>query len=159
SVFELFGPLSWGGRVVLVRSILSLTDAPPSSPVTLINTVPSAALALLGNAALPPAARAINLAGEAFPPGLASELVTAAPGSRVYNLYGPTETTTYSTFTEVDGGTAASPPIGGPIANTTVYVLDGALEPVPVGVPGELYIGGVGLARGYLNRPHLTAQR
>ena len=145
--------------MVLVCGILNLAERPPASPVTLINTVPSAARALLGKAALPKGVRAINLAGEAFPPGLADDLVAAVPGSRVYNLYGPTETTTYSTFLEVDGGTAGSPPIGRPIANTRVYVLDGALQAVPVGVPGELYIGGAGVARGYLNRPALTAER
>jgi acyl-coenzyme A synthetase/AMP-(fatty) acid ligase len=77
---------------------------------------------------------------------------------RVYNLYGPTEDTTYSTYALVEKG-EREPSIGRPISNTQVYILDSCLQPVPVGVPGELYIGGDGLARGYLNRPELTSER
>jgi len=86
----------------------------------------------------------------------------AGPGTRVVNSYGLTETTIDSTFFEGDlsGAEADRPvPIGRPFAGSTVYVLDGRLRPLPVGVPGELYIGGAGVARGYLNRPALTAER
>ncbi len=93
--------------------------------------------------------------GEALSPGLAAEL-TARAGS-VWNVYGPTETTVWSTLAEMRPGAAVT--IGGPIANTEVYVLDGSGEPAPVGVPGELYLGGAGVARGYLGRPELTAER
>ncbi|WP_036720705.1 AMP-binding protein, partial [Paenibacillus sp. JCM 10914] len=79
--------------------------------------------------------------------------------TRVYNLYGPSEDTTYSTYALVEKESKATPHIGRPIANTQVYVLDGEMQPVPIGVQGELYIGGAGLARGYWNRPELTAEK
>ncbi|MGH6820721.1 MAG: methyltransferase, partial [Methylocella sp.] len=83
------------------------------------------------------------------------------PGSveKVYNLYGPSEDTTYSTFVLAEKGAAAEPTIGRPIANTQVYILDAALQLTPLGTPGELCLAGHGLARGYLHRPDLTAER
>ena len=75
------------------------------------------------------------------------------------NLYGPTEDTTYSTWTVVAKGAEEEPSIGRPIANTEVYILDGAMRPTPIGVYGEIYIGGEGLARCYLNRPEITAEK
>ncbi len=94
--------------------------------------------------------------GEALPLDLARQLL-ARCGS-LWNLYGPTETTIWSTVRQITTADAVIT-IGHPIANTQVYVLDGQGQPVPVGVPGELYIGGAGLARGYLHRPELTAER
>ncbi|WP_219665566.1 non-ribosomal peptide synthetase [Streptomyces bambusae] len=94
--------------------------------------------------------------GEAVPGALAEAM--AAAGRSVLNVYGPTETTIWSTTAELDG-TAAAPSIGRPILNTRAYVLDGALRPAAPGVPGELYLAGAGLARGYLGRPGLTAER
>jgi amino acid adenylation domain-containing protein len=94
--------------------------------------------------------------GEALPGDLTDELLRR--GASVWNLYGPTETTIWSTAHRVEQPEPIAP-VGGPIANTRVYVLDAGLEPVPVGVPGELYIGGAGVARGYRNRPDLTAER
>jgi amino acid adenylation domain-containing protein/thioester reductase-like protein len=94
--------------------------------------------------------------GEPLPPDLASLLLPRC--SALWNLYGPTETTIWSTVHKVE--TVNGPiPIGRPIHNTRVYVLNGRLEPVPVGVAGELYIGGAGVAQGYHNRPELTAER
>jgi amino acid adenylation domain-containing protein len=95
--------------------------------------------------------------GEALPNELAKRLL--ALSDSVWNLYGPTETTIWSTVHQVKEVTDKPIPIGKPIANTSVYVLNGHLEPVPIGVVGDLYIGGVGLARGYLNRPEETAEK
>ena len=94
--------------------------------------------------------------GEALPRDLAEELLARA-GS-VWNMYGPTETTIWSTVHKVESGESPVS-IGRPIANTQVYILDSKLEPVPVGIPGELYIGGLGLARGYRHAPDFTAAR
>ncbi len=118
-----------------------------------IVTLPPTALAALPEAALP-ALTTITVAGEAC----SGELVTRwAPGRRFFNLYGPTETTIWATMAELQAGEPVH--IGRPIGNTQIYVLDDRLQPVPVGVPGELHIGGVGLARGYHRRPALTAER
>jgi amino acid adenylation domain-containing protein len=98
--------------------------------------------------------------GEALPPKLAAEI--AARAGSLWNLYGPTETTIWSAVRLVGraaGEGAAAVPIGRPIANTSIYTVDPALRPTPVGVPGELLIGGAGLARGYRGRPDLTAER
>ncbi len=98
--------------------------------------------------------------GEAMPADLARELIARA--DRVWNLYGPTETTIWSAVRELDpagvGNREGNEPIGKAVANTRIYILDRNLEPLPIGVPGELYIGGEGLAQGYRNRSQLTAQ-
>src|SRR5262249_32136373 len=78
---------------------------------------------------------------------------------RIFNLYGPSEDTTYSTFTLCPRGARGEPGIGSPVWNTRAYVLDRYMQPLPVGAIGELYLAGAGLARGYLNRPQLTADR
>jgi amino acid adenylation domain-containing protein len=160
SVFELFAPLSIGGAVILADDALHLPTLPAANRVTLVNTVPSAITELLRMNAVPYSVRTINLAGEA----LSTEPVTQIYESqqhveRVYNLYGPSEDTTYSTFVEVSREAGKTVTIGRPISNTEVYILDSEMQPVPVGASGELYIGGEGLARGYLNRPELTAER
>ncbi|MBM3679513.1 MAG: AMP-binding protein, partial [Actinobacteria bacterium] len=95
--------------------------------------------------------------GEAFPPALAARLQELVPGA-IVNMYGPTETTIWSSTHRLAGQTETIP-IGRPIANTTLYILDESMNPVPVGTPGELYIGGDGVTDGYLDRPELTAER
>ncbi len=99
--------------------------------------------------------------GEAVDPAHVRKLVAGNPPQRLLHVYGPTETTTFATWHRVCsvGENAFTVPIGGPIRNTTAYILDEELYPVPVGVKGELYLGGVGVGRGYWNRPCLTAER
>jgi amino acid adenylation domain-containing protein len=161
SVYEIFGTLSWGGTVLLVGSAMELPERPDlriPGAATLLNTVPSAAAALVGMGAVPAGLVRVNLAGEPVSRALVEALYAAGAGE-VHNLYGPSETTTYSTATHLAAGESGVPSIGRPIANSRAYVLDRRLEPVPIGVPGELYLGGAGVARGYLGRPALTAER
>ena len=159
SVFELFAPLMIGGAVVLVDNVLALLRDVPWPPVTLVNAVPSAIDELLRHTTLPASVRTVCLAGEPLPASLVRRIYGQDTIQRVVNLYGPSETTTYSTFAVVPRGSDDPPPIGRPIDNTCVYVLDRHRELVPAGVAGELYIGGAGVARGYLFRPELTEER
>src|SRR5262249_32791259 len=106
--------------------------------------------------AIPRSVVTVNLAGEPLTARLADALYDAGV-RRVYDLYGPSEDTTYSTYAlRLRGGPAT---IGRPIAGTRLYILDRSLEPVPVGAHGEICLAGAGLARGYLGRPELTAER
>ncbi|WP_223785927.1 MupA/Atu3671 family FMN-dependent luciferase-like monooxygenase [Myxococcus sp. AS-1-15] len=100
--------------------------------------------------------RKLLVGGEAFPSVLARQVLPRVEGE-VLNMYGPTETTIWSSFERVEDASRVT--IGGPIADTRMYVLDARLSPVPVGMPGELFIGGEGVARGYLHRPELSAER
>lgn len=156
SIFELFAPLTCGGTVILIENILQLPFAPAAKEATLLNTVPSAITELLRMNGVPNSVRTINLAGEPLKTSLVNQIYRATNVLEVFDLYGPTEDTTYSTYTLRKGGKAT---IGRPISNTQVYVLDRNLELLPPGIPGELYLGGDGLAREYLNRPDLTASR
>ncbi|GAB0057976.1 Linear gramicidin synthase subunit D [Candidatus Magnetaquicoccaceae bacterium FCR-1] len=160
SVFELFVTLSWGGRIILARDALALPGVVEAGhQVTLVNTVPSAMAALLRLGPLPDSVRLVILAGEPFKDTLA-HAIYANPGVLHFdNLYGPSEDTTYSTCARIPADLRGSPSIGRPIANTKAYILDAHLEPVPIGVTGELYLSGDGLARCYLNRPELTDEK
>ncbi|MEL7039186.1 MAG: amino acid adenylation domain-containing protein [Cyanobacteria bacterium J06592_8] len=159
SVFELFVPLSWGGKVILAENALELPNLAARNQVTLINTVPSAIAHLLQVKGIPPSVCTVNLAGEALQNRLVQQLEQQKNIQQIYNLYGPSEDTTYSTYAEVQSRSKLSVPIGQPINNTQAYILDKYLQPVPLGVKGELYLGGEGVARGYLNRPELTAEK
>ncbi|MFJ3090868.1 amino acid adenylation domain-containing protein [Streptomyces sp. NPDC086838] len=118
-------------------------------------TLPPTALTVLSPDGGLPAAATLVVAGEACTP----DLVAAwAPGRRMLNAYGPTETTVCASVSTPLAG-AVTPPIGRPVPGSTLRVLDAAMRPVPAGVPGELYVAGVGLARGYHGRPDLTAER
>jgi amino acid adenylation domain-containing protein len=172
SVWEIWTPLLTGGRLVVVpleltRSPAAFYDLLRRERVTVLNQTPSAVRGLLplhaADAGL--ALRLLVCGGEALPPALARELL--GWGVPLWNFYGPTEATVWATcypvtaaaFDAAQDAEVEAVPIGRPLPNVRVYVLDAYLNPVPVGVPGELHIGGAGLARGYHRRPGLTAAR
>ncbi len=158
SGLELYLPLVTGGRIVVADPDTALDGQAlarriTSAGVTHVQATPSGWRVLL-EGDIPRVTALVG--GEALPPGLAREL--KARTGRLVNVYGPTETTIWSTAWEVpdDPGEIS---IGRPIGNTTVAVVDAGLNPVPPRAPGELVIGGLGLADGYLHRPELTAER
>jgi amino acid adenylation domain-containing protein/non-ribosomal peptide synthase protein (TIGR01720 family) len=157
SVWELFVTLALGGSLIIARNALELPDLPARDQVRLINTVPSAIAALQRTAQIPAGVRIINLAGEPLKQTLVQALYQQAGIEHVYDLYGPSEDTTYSTYTRRTAGGRAS--IGRPITHTSGYVLDAELQAVPQGVAAELYLAGAGITRGYLGRAALTAER
>ena len=158
SVFEIWLPLISGGTVVLVENILDLIEDPDLAP-SLINTVPSAVRALIEQKYAFGGTSIVNLAGEPLPNELVRKIYRFGHIEAVYNLYGPSETTTYSTYARIPRDFEGVPPIGKPVDHTHVYVLSPRLKPVPIGMAGELYIGGAGVSRGYLNQPELTNER
>jgi amino acid adenylation domain-containing protein len=157
SVYEIFGPLTLGGCVILVENVLQLPVLAGAGRVRLVNTVPSAIAELLRQGVLPSSLETVNLAGEALPTRLVDELYRIPNVRRVIDAYGPTENTTYSTFVVRQAGKPAT--IGRPLPHWRAYILGEGFQPAPVGVPGELYIGGMGVSRGYLNRAELTAEK
>ncbi|MGH3786029.1 MAG: amino acid adenylation domain-containing protein, partial [Pseudonocardiaceae bacterium] len=162
SVFEIFCPLIVGGSIEVVRDALVLGESGvEAGTASLISGVPSAFAHVLSQGSEAVTADTAVLAGEALSAQAVREIQAATSCRRIANIYGPTEATVYATAWYSDQGPEGDqpPPIGQPIANTQVYVLDAGLRPVPIGVPGELYLAGRGLARGYLHRPGLTAQR
>jgi amino acid adenylation domain-containing protein len=167
SIVEIFAPLQVGGMVVLAeadgeRDTSYLAEAIQSKGISILQMVPSAFRALLLEPAVQRCSglRQLICGGEALDRELAREFQRQLPDVTLGNFYGPTEASIDATWHQVktvaDGpGTV---PIGRPVANVRCHVLDGHLQPVPVGVVGQLYIGGAGLARGYLNRPELTRE-
>ncbi|WP_285412331.1 non-ribosomal peptide synthetase [Pseudomonas sp. lyk4-40-TSB-59a] len=157
SVWEVFVTLASGGCMVLADNALALAELPARERVTLINTVPSAIAALQRAGQIPASVATINLAGEPLKQSLVDTLYASTSVKQVYDLYGPSEDTTYSTFTLRTAHGQAN--IGRPLDNTVAYLLDTQLNGLPAGVAAELYLGGAGVTRGYLMRPGLTAER
>lgn len=162
AALELFLPIISGATVVIAprtvaRDPAALAEMMNKQNITVMQATPSHWRALLSDYADTVSGVRALVGGEALPGDLARQMRQL--GQPVVNLYGPTETTIWSTMMLLDGSDLDSPPIGRPIANTQVYVLDKFMQPVPVGAVGELYIGGAGVAQGYLHRPELTAER
>ena len=169
SVWELFWPLREGARLALAvpdghRDPAYLRELIAGEGVTTAHFVPSMLAAFLAQDDLGGCAglRTVVCSGEELPADLARRCIALLPGAALHNLYGPTEAAVDVSYWACDPAALAGlprVPIGRPIANTALYVLGTGMRPEPPGVPGELYIGGVGLATGYLNRPALTAER
>ena len=157
SVWELFVTLANGGSLIIARNALELPQLPARDQVRLVNTVPSAIAALQRSGDIPSGVRIINLAGEPLKQSLVEALYQSTRVEHVYDLYGPSEDTTYSTWARrcVDG----TANIGRPLKHTASYLLDAGLQPVPQGVPAELYLSGAGITRGYLGRAAMTAEK
>ena len=168
SVWEFFWPLMTGARMVLARpeghkDPEYLSRLIQEQGVTTLHFVPSMLRAFLGHPGIEHCRSILRViaSGEELPPSSVHALYRRLPGARLFNLWGATECSVDSTCWECprDLGPTDAVSIGTPIANTEVYVLDRHLRPVPIGAPGEAYIGGVGVARGYFRRPELTEQR
>jgi amino acid adenylation domain-containing protein len=167
ATFEIWGALLHGGTLIGITKDVALspqefaTQLHEQRITTLFLT--TALFNLLADRA-PGAFRGLRhlmFGGEACDPRCVRSVLQNGPPMRLLHVYGPTESTTFATWHLIEDvpKEATTVPIGKPIANTQVYLLDQHLQPVPVGVPGEIYIGGDGLAHGYLNRPELTAER
>ncbi|MBC3271248.1 amino acid adenylation domain-containing protein [Pseudomonas sp. SWRI81] len=172
SVWEIWAALAFGGQLLLVPQTVSRSPDECyallcRSGVTVLNQTPSAfrqLVAAQGRSALQHSLREVIFGGEALEPGLLKPWFARVgnAGTRLVNMYGITETTvhvTYRPLQAADAQLVGVSPIGGRIPDLQLYVLDAQCEPVPVGVTGELYVGGAGVARGYLNRPELSAER
>ncbi|TQF02751.1 amino acid adenylation domain-containing protein [Kitasatospora acidiphila] len=166
SVWEFFWPLVQGAALVVARpgghrDTSYLAELIQRQNITVTHFVPSMLEAFLSEPAAADCTglRAVFCSGEALAAPLRDRFLELLDGVPLFNLYGPTEASVDVTAARCTAGDGAVVPIGGPVANTRVYVLDGSLSPVPVGVEGELYLAGVQLARGYVGRAGLTAER
>nr|AXN93615.1 PuwG [Anabaena sp. UHCC-0399] len=161
AVLDIFLPLMVGAKVVLVSTEMTkdgyaLQKLLLESHATIMQATPATWRILLASGWNGTEKLKILCAGEALPRDLANQLL--ARSCELWNAYGPTETTTWSTVYQVEPG-EGKVLIGHPLGNTQIYLLDTYGQPVPIGVAGELHIGGAGLARGYRNRPELTAEK
>jgi enterobactin synthetase component F len=166
SVWEILEPLCAGATVVLARTRFEhdsayLARLMAAEAITASCFVPSLLREVIEEPAIDACQRLwrVTTGGETLPVALVRRFRERLPGATLYNGYGTTETTVASTFWRCGDEAGPGIPIGRPIANTQVYVLDAAGEPVPPGVPGEICIGGDGVSQGYLKRPALTAER
>lgn len=162
SALELYLPLISGAQIVIakketIREPQALAQMIENFDINIMQATPTLWHALVTSEPEKLRGLRVLVGGEALPSGLLQELQDLH--CSVTNLYGPTETTIWSAAAFLEEGLKGVPPIGKPIWNTQVYVLDNGLQPVPPGVVGELYIAGTGLARGYFHRPDLTAER
>ncbi|MDI6589208.1 non-ribosomal peptide synthetase DhbF [Bacillus subtilis] len=162
SALELYLPLISGARIVIarketIREPQALAQMIENFDINIMQATPTLWHALVTSEPEKLRGLRVLVGGEALPSGLLQALQDLH--CSVTNLYGPTETTIWSAAAFLEEGLQGVPPIGKPIWNTQVYVLDNGLQPVPPGVVGELYIAGTGLARGYFHRPDLTAER
>ncbi|MDQ3289111.1 MAG: amino acid adenylation domain-containing protein [Pseudomonadota bacterium] len=158
SVMEILGTLSLGGTVVLAENALALLELQAANRVRTAIMVPSAMQALLVSGWPAEGIRCVVLGGEVLKRSLVEQLHALEPRPRVVNVYGPTEDTVFSTTFEVPAD-AQTITIGKPVSNSRSYILDDSMQPVPVGVSGELHLAGDQLARGYLHDEALTGQR
>ncbi|MEM4990087.1 amino acid adenylation domain-containing protein [Collimonas sp. H4R21] len=167
SVWEFFWPLMVGAKLVMAKpdghkDPRYLSEVIRTAGVTTLHFVPSMlqVFATHGEAANCSGIVRVMCSGEALPASLVRSFHALLPQAQLHNLYGPTEAAVDVTaWTAVAGETRGLIPIGKPIANTSIHILDALGQPVPIGVAGELHIGGVQVARGYLNQPQLTEQR
>ncbi|WP_163136602.1 non-ribosomal peptide synthetase DhbF [Bacillus subtilis] len=162
SALELYLPLISGAQIVIakketIREPQALAQMIENFDINIMQATPTLWHALVTSEPEKLRGLRVLVGGEALPSGLLQALQDLH--CSVTNLYGPTETTIWSAAAFLEEGLQGVPPIGKPIWNTQVYVLDNGLQPVPPGVVGELYIAGTGLARGYFHRPDLTAER
>ncbi|HLP57233.1 MAG TPA: amino acid adenylation domain-containing protein [Candidatus Deferrimicrobium sp.] len=167
SVFDIFGALLNGASLVLISredvlAVNRLSETIEKEAITvffvttaLFNTLVDLKIACLSRI------RSVLVGGERISTAYSRKALDYLGKGRIVNVYGPTETTVYATYYRIDAiaASSASIPIGKPVSHTTIYILDKNVKPVPIGVFGEIYIGGTGVARGYLNNPELTAGR
>ena len=170
SVWEIFGSLLYGGRLVVVdpataKDPEAFLELLKKEKVTVLNQVPSYFTQLNAAAGRAPekelAVRYLVFGGEAFYPHIVKDWKKRYPSTQIVNMYGITETTVHVTYKEIGEQEIAQgiSNIGTQLAPLSVYILDPHGRPQPLGIPGEIHVGGAGVARGYLNRPELTAER
>lgn len=157
SVLEIFTPLVVGGKIIMLDNVLQIDKQAITNEAVLLNTVPSVMSELLELDMIPDTVNTLILGGELLSQTLVDKIYKQTSINKIFDNYGPSEATGFSinAVRTLNG----RPTIGRPVENEQVYILDNALNPVPIGVTGEIHIAGAGLGRGYLNQPALTAEK